>query len=250
MLKWPQFRLSSSAVRTDHKRGVRSAVSKVLVSAAASAVLVMVACAGAWSFSGADGAVVSVPLSVLSSDSPTAPPPVAPAGDPSLLPCPTPTPTADVTASPDPTVAPAPKVTPAPKVAPPRVVKNSLTIAALGINASIKGMSTCGGLISNAVYRWPCAGANNLYLLGHAYGVFKPVHDGYHAGRLKPGMIARYTDASGKVHKYTLAWVEDLPIATWGKGATWAATSGSVITLQTCDGPSDGYRIIVRFVPA
>ena len=148
------------------------------------------------------------------------------------------------TAGPNPTVASAPKVAPA------RVVKNSLAIAALGINASIKGMSTCGGLISNAVYRWPCAGHNNMYLLGHAYGVFKPVHDGYHAGRLTPGMIASYTDASGKVHKYTLAWVEDLPIATWGKGATWAATSGSVITLQTCDGPSDSYRIILRFVPA
>ncbi len=244
MLKWPQFRLTASAVRTDRKRGVRSAVSRVLVSAAASAVLVMVACAGAWSFSGADGAVVGVPLSVLSSDSPAAPPHMEPAWDPSLLPDPTPTPTAVITASPNPTVASALKVAPA------RVVKNSLAIAALGINASIKGMSTCGGLISNAVYRWPCAGHNNLYLLGHAYGVFKPVHDGYHAGRLKTGMIARYTDASGKVHKYTLAWVEDLPIATWGKGATWAATSGSVITLQTCDGPSDSYRIIVRFVPA
>ena len=244
MLKWPQFRLPSSAVRTDRKRGVRSAVSRALVSAAASAVLVMVACAGAWSFSGVDAAVVRVPLSVLSSDSPAAPPPVDQAWVPSLLPDPTPTPTAVITASPNPTVASALKVAPA------RVVKNSLAIAALGINASIKGMSTCGGLISNAVYRWPCAGHNNLYLLGHAYGVFKPVHDGYHAGRLKTGMIARYTDASGKVHKYTLAWVEDLPIATWGKGATWAATSGSVITLQTCDGPSDSYRIIVRFVPA
>jgi hypothetical protein len=244
MLKWPQFRLPSSAVRTDRKRGARSAVSMVLVSVAASAVLVMVACAGAWSFSRADGAVVRVPLSALSSDSPAAPPPVDPAWDPSLLPGPTPTPTAVVTAPPNPTVAPAPKVVPA------RAVKNSLAIAALGINASIKGMSTCGGLISNAVYRWPCAGHNNLYLLGHAYGVFKSVHDGYHAGKLTAGMIARYTDAAGKVHKYQLAWVEDLPIATWGKGASWAATSGPVITLQTCDGASDSYRIIVRFVPA
>ena len=248
MLKWPQFRLPSSVVRNDRKRGVRSVVSMMLVALAASTVLVLVPFAGAWSFSGADGAVVRVPLSVLASDSPAAPSSAEPAWDPSLLPGPTPTPAA--TPTPIPTASPAPTAKPAAKVVSKVPRKNSLVIAALGINASIKSMSTCGGLISNAVYRWPCAGNNNLYLLGHAYGVFKPVHDAYHSGKLKSGMIAVYTDGAGKAHRYRLSWVQDVPIATWGQGSSWAATSGPVITLQTCDGASDNFRIMVRFVPA
>ncbi len=105
-------------------------------------------------------------------------------------------------------------------------------------------------LIPNGIWSWPCSGANNLYLLGHAWGVFKPLHDGYHAGLLQPGLAATYTDAAGTAHAYKLEWVKDLPIATWGKGEVWAATAGPVITLQTCDGAKDDYRIIVRFVPA
>jgi hypothetical protein len=87
-------------------------------------------------------------------------------------------------------------------------------------------------------------------LLGHAWGVFKPLHDSYHAGLLKAGLTATYTDGAGAAHLYQLQWVEDLPVATWGKGDAWAATDGPVITLQTCDGATSDHRIIARFVPA
>jgi hypothetical protein len=127
--------------------------------------------------------------------------------------------------------------------------RNYLAIPALRIDAPI-GITTCGGLIPNGIWKWPCAGQNNLYLLGHAWGVFKPLHDGYHAGLLTPGLTALYTDGSGAVHRYRLLRVEHLTVADWGKGATWAGTSGPVITLQTCDGATDAYRIIVRLVPA
>ena len=33
------------------------------------------------------------------------------------------------------------------------------------------------------VYRWGCAGTNNVYLMGHAWGV-SPLHDAYVCGRL------------------------------------------------------------------
>jgi hypothetical protein len=126
---------------------------------------------------------------------------------------------------------------------------NSLSIPALNIAAAI-GTSSCGGLIPDGIWRWPCAGANNLYLLGHAWGVFAPIHDGYHSGALTVGMVAIYRDGAGAFHQYKLQWVEDLTVSEWGKGASWAATSGPVITLQTCDGAASDYRIIVRFVPA
>jgi hypothetical protein len=61
-------------------------------------------------------------------------------------------------------------------------------------------------------------------------------------------MAATYIDANGASHAYRLAWVQHLPIAEWGKGAVWAGTSSPIITLQTCDGANDEYRIIVRFV--
>ena len=79
--------------------------------------------------------------------------------------------------------------------------------------------------------------------------MFRPLHDGYHAGSLRPGLQALYADASGVVHRYRLVWVHDDPIAVWGKGAAWAATPGPAITLDTCDGATSNYRITVRFLP-
>ena len=37
----------------------------------------------------------------------------------------------------------------------------------------------------NYMYRWGCAGENNVYILGHAYSVMKPLHDLYVRGGLR-----------------------------------------------------------------
>ena len=60
----------------------------------------------------------------------------------------------------------------------------------------------------NYVYRWGCAGANNVYLLGHAWGVMKPLHDAYTSGRLKVGMKVWYADGNGRVRGLRRALVE------------------------------------------
>jgi hypothetical protein len=127
--------------------------------------------------------------------------------------------------------------------------RNRFAIPTLGIDSTV-GTTSCGVLIPNGIWYWPCAGKNNLYLTGHAWGAFAPIHDGYHSGLLSAGLTASYADGAGVVHRYRLLWVEDLPVAVWGRGAAWASTAGPVITLQTCDGATDNYRIIVRFVPA
>jgi hypothetical protein len=174
---------------------------------------------------------------------PLPPPSLAPTADASVPPAIAPSSAAIRTPNPArPTSKPA-AVLPAAVAA-----RNYLAIPALRIDAPI-GITTCGGLIPNGIWKWPCAGPNNLYLLGHAWGVFKPLHDGYHAGLLTTGLTALYADGSGAVHRYRLLWVEHLAVAAWGKGATWAGTAGPVITLQTCDGATDAYRIIVRLVP-
>jgi hypothetical protein len=96
------------------------------------------------------------------------------------------------------------------------------------------------------IYRWGCAGRNNLYLLGHAHSVFKALHDAYAAGRLRVGMKAWYTDGSGRTRLYR--------VTTWRlvrpTDVAWAIASQPVpsMTLQTCYGPNNEYRLLVRLV--
>ncbi len=96
----------------------------------------------------------------------------------------------------------------------------------------------------NRVYRWGCAGTNNVYLFGHADSVFKSLHDAYLRGRLEKGARLYYADSSGRVHTYRVAWWK---VTTPTKG-TWAYAPQAKpsLTLQTCVGSRSQYRLIVR----
>jgi sortase (surface protein transpeptidase) len=97
----------------------------------------------------------------------------------------------------------------------------------------------------NYVYRWGCSGSNNVYLMGHAYGVFKPLHDAYYDGRLRNGMRVVYADGAGRVRTYAVIWwrvVRPTTDASWA----WASLSTSSMTLQTCVGANSQYRLMVR----
>ncbi len=98
----------------------------------------------------------------------------------------------------------------------------------------------------NYMYRWGCAGQNNVYILGHAYGVMKPLHDLYVSGWLRKGIVAIYADAQGRVHRYRVTtWRVVDPI-----DSAWAIASQPVpsMTLQTCVGKDGSYRLNVRLV--
>lgn len=98
----------------------------------------------------------------------------------------------------------------------------------------------------NYIYRWGCAGANNVYILGHAYGVMKPLHDLYVRGGLRKGMVAIYADGQGHVHWYRVTeWRVVDPTE-----AAWAIASQPVpsMTLQTCVGKDGSKRLNVRLV--
>src|SRR5829696_498065 len=99
----------------------------------------------------------------------------------------------------------------------------------------------------NLVYRWGCAGANNVYLLGHAYGVFKPLHNAYVSGRLHAGMKAYYADSRGRTHTFAVRWWK-LTKPTTSASWAWASQSVSSMTLQTCVGSNSEYRVMVRLV--
>jgi sortase (surface protein transpeptidase) len=96
----------------------------------------------------------------------------------------------------------------------------------------------------NRVYKWGCAGRNNVYLFGHASSVFKSLHDAYVRGRLAKGMKLYYADGNGKVSTYKVAWWK---LTTPDKGAfAFASLSRPSVTLQTCIGAKNQYRLIVR----
>ena len=98
----------------------------------------------------------------------------------------------------------------------------------------------------NYVYRWGCAGYNNVYLLGHNFGVFRPLHDAYYNGKLKKGMPVVYADGSGRVRLYrVVSWRIVDPT-----DSGWAIASQPVpsMTLQTCIGPNGSLRLNVRLI--
>jgi len=126
--------------------------------------------------------------------------------------------------------------------------RNHLWIPALKINRSVAAFPCSRSRPpDNLVYRWGCAGKNNVYLLGHAYSVFAPLHDAYVEGRLHKGMEVVYADGNGRIRTYAVAWwrlTRPTSAASWA----WAAQSRPSMTLQTCVGADSAYRLIVRLV--
>lgn len=127
--------------------------------------------------------------------------------------------------------------------------RNKVWIPALGIRRSVSGFACSSNAYpGNRVYRWGCAGSNNIYLFGHAHSVFKPLHDAYVRGRLSKGMKVHYADASGRVSTYKVAWWK---VVRPDKGEfAYASQSRPSMTLQTCVGAKSQYRLIVRLVKA
>ena len=97
------------------------------------------------------------------------------------------------------------------------------------------------------VYAWGCAGANNVYLMGHAHSVFRPLHDAYVSGRLSKHLTVVYADGTGIFHTYRVAWwrvTRPTTEAAWA----WAPQDRPSMTLQTCVGRKGEYRLMVRLV--
>jgi sortase (surface protein transpeptidase) len=151
--------------------------------------------------------------------------------------------------SPNPAVAPKPAKAAAPAKAPATSYrgKNHLWIPALGVNRSVSFYACSRSTaLANVVYRWGCAGNNNVYLMGHAHSVFQSLHNAYVNGRLRKGMQVIYADGNGRVTRYKIAfWKVVSPV---GAGWAFAAQASPSMTLQTCVGKNSQYRLVVRLV--
>jgi hypothetical protein len=125
--------------------------------------------------------------------------------------------------------------------------RNRFWIPSLGMSDAVHWFScTRSRDPDNYIYRWGCAGSNNVYILGHAYGVMKPLHDLYVRGGLRNGLVAIYADASGRVHWYrVVSWQVVDP-----SQVSWAIASQPVpsMTLQTCVANYSQYRLNVPLV--
>ena len=124
---------------------------------------------------------------------------------------------------------------------------NHFWIPSLGMSYGVRWYA-CGrtSVPGNHIYRWGCAGHNNVYLLGHAWGVMKPLHDLYVRGGLRKGMVAIYADANGRVRKYRVTeWRVVRPTETAWQTAAQPVPS---MTLQTCVGKNSAWRLNVRLV--
>lgn len=182
-----------------------------------------------------------------------------PQGQPDSTPKADPTAKPDATPRPDPkpqpTPVPKPEPKPEPKPDPSYQGTTHLWYPALGISANWRwygcehGGDPSG--LGAGVYRWSCVGGKNVYMMSHAWSTFAAVRRGYHSGRMDVGQHAWYADGGGNVAEYRVKWIKrvdtDYFMRTFG---SWAAeaTSSSVLTLQTCDGSNNQYRIIVRMV--
>jgi sortase family protein len=127
--------------------------------------------------------------------------------------------------------------------------RNHIWIPSLGLSRDLTwfpcSRSTPPG---HRLYRWGCAGHNNVYVFAHAASVFGPLHNAYVSGRLKKGMRVVYADGNGRVRTYKVRfWKVVSPV---GSGWAYAAQSTPSMTLQTCVGSRSQYRLVVRLTAA
>ena len=149
------------------------------------------------------------------------------------------------TASKTPAAPKAPSHTKAPS-APSYHGVNHVWIPSLGINKGVQSFPCSRTRPPDAgVYRWGCAGANNVYLMAHAWSTFKPLHDAYVRGTLRKGMRVWYADGGGHVHQYRVIWWK-VTAPTTAASWAWAALPSPGMTLQTCVGANSQYRLMVR----
>ncbi|MHB8959836.1 MAG: sortase family protein [Candidatus Limnocylindrales bacterium] len=129
----------------------------------------------------------------------------------------------------------------------------TLRISRIGLYARVYDWGCGNAIVPNLVLRWACRRNNNQFLVGHAYGVFHAYYLAYARHLLRPGLIATFTNASGHTTRYRLAWVRRVTATYIYRGLTgdqwaWSNTPTPSLTLQTCWGATNKYRIITRFV--
>ena len=128
-----------------------------------------------------------------------------------------------------------------------------LRVPAIGLYVNVYYWGCGSSTVPNLALRWGCKPSNNQFIIGHGYGIFNRYLVGYNLKRLRVGIIATFTTTAGKTTRYKLAWTRKVvPTYLWSglTGAEWAWENTAIasLTLQTCWGSTNAYRIVTRFV--
>ena len=128
----------------------------------------------------------------------------------------------------------------------------TLRVPGIGLYAPVYYWGCGNAVVPNLALRWGCVGSNNKFIVGHAYGVFHAYYLAYARHRLTTGLVATFTDTAGHATRYRLSWVRLVPKSYVWRGLTgerwaWNNTSTPTLTLQTCWGSTNAYRIVTRF---
>ena len=94
-------------------------------------------------------------------------------------------------------------------------------------------------------------GHNNIYLLGHAYGVFKPFVTYYtnHRHTLPKGLDLYYADHQGRVTHYRMTFNELVALTSSVHAhLIYDDLATPSVTIQTCWNASGTIDLMVRFV--
>jgi hypothetical protein len=142
---------------------------------------------------------------------------------------PTPAPTPTPTPTPAPTPVPVPTPLPTPTPTPPPALTNWLEGS--GVNTPVTLYTDCTGqtpLTQTSAVIDPCippaVGRDELYFVGHNYGVFTPLLNA------PDGTVMTYYDGSGVVHTFTIEGYVDVP---WADGVPEPPV-GTAAQFQTC----------------
>lgn len=129
-----------------------------------------------------------------------------------------------------------PRPAPAAPAAPRYVGHDHFWFPALGINASVTWYACSrNDYPAPIVYRWGCAGTNNVYLFGHAANAFSALYRAFYASTVKIGQVLIYADHAGVIHPYRISVVR-LENGALPADYNWAVGDQPVpsLTLQTC----------------
>jgi len=125
-----------------------------------------------------------------------------------------------------------------------------LDVPALGISRDVYEWGCRTGTLPNQVYHWACAGQGNIFLLGHAASVFKPIYEARRHGTLTLGMRLYWTSKTGVRSSFRLTRIAVVRLSNiYSASHYWIfnGASPAVVTLVTCYGYHDSKRIVARF---
>jgi len=129
----------------------------------------------------------------------------------------------------------------------------TLRVPSFGVSQTVYNWGCGPATVPNLVLKWGCVTTRNTFLTGHASGVFHWLYNAYVHNTWRAMHDAYFTTAKGVTTRYRISWIRLVPASYIYRGITgerwaWNNTAHPSLTLQTCWGSTNKYRLVFRFV--